>query len=74
MLLRSLAHDAERSVQELACAALRMLCLSAAANAQMASSPELGRLVVLLSQGDAQLREAAAGLIGTIALDEQGRG
>ena len=72
-LLRALGGESNRSVQEPACAALRMLCLSCGACRQVAASGELQTLVVLLSRGDAQLREAAAGLLGTIALDPQGR-
>mmetsp|Transcript_1982 Transcript_1982/g.5962 ORF Transcript_1982/g.5962 Transcript_1982/m.5962 type:complete len:243 (-) Transcript_1982:497-1225(-) len=73
VLLRCLVDGTDRSVQEPACAALRALCLSGTACAQVAGSADLDSIVGLLTRGDAQLREAAAGLLGTVALHPQGR-
>lgn len=73
MLLRCLGEGCDRSVQEPACAALRVLCLEASVREQLAGAPSLTAVVAVLSRGDAQAREAAAGLLGSVAISPKGR-
>ena len=60
-------------IVESACGALRLLAQSELAIAQLAESTAVEPLVRLLTKGDAQLREVAAALLGTIALHPRGR-
>ena len=72
LLARAIASD-ELSLVESACGALRVLAQSELAIAQLAESAAIEPLVRLLTKGDAQLREVAAALLGTIALHPRGR-
>ena len=59
---------------EPACAALRALALHPAVREQLArDAAALVPVVAVLSRGDAQAREAAAGLLGSVALHPKGR-
>ena len=73
MLLRCLGEGCDRSVQEPASAALRVLCLDPAVRDQLAGAPSLAAVVAVLSRGDAQAREAAAGVLGSVAMAPKGR-
>jgi hypothetical protein len=74
MLLRCLGEGSDRSVQEPACAALRALALHSGVREQLGRDAHaLAPVVAVLSRGDAQAREASAGLLGSIALDVRGR-
>ena len=73
MLLRCLGEGSERSVQEPACAALRILALEESVRETLADAAALVPVVAVLSRGDAQAREAAAGLLGSVAAHPSGR-
>ena len=73
MLLRCLGEGCERSVQEPACTALRALCLHGSVREQLADATSLAPVVAAL-QGDAQAREAAAGVLGRLPWRQGARG
>lgn len=71
MLCRSLSSK-EHQVQMAACTALRILALDQEASHQM-SDVGLQSLVYVLNCGDAQVKESAAAVTGSLALHESGR-
>ena len=74
MLLRCLGEGSDRSLQEPACAALRALAMHRSVREQLGrDASALAPVVAVLSRGDAQAREASAGLLGSIALHDAGR-